>query len=62
MTLRITQYDGFIIRLIFAGCPTTPVRGSQQTENGSGIAATVEEAIASLTTEMVSATESGLLA
>ncbi|XP_032456488.1 phosphatidylinositol 4-phosphate 5-kinase type-1 alpha isoform X14 [Nasonia vitripennis] len=34
------------------GCPTTPVRGSQRAENGSRIAASVEEALASLTTEM----------
>lgn len=38
----------------FPGCPTTPVRGSQRAENGSRIAASVEEALASLTTEMVS--------
>ncbi|XP_076658701.1 phosphatidylinositol 4-phosphate 5-kinase 59B isoform X4 [Halictus rubicundus] len=35
-----------------AGCPTTPIRGSQRQEDGGKIAATVEEALASLTTEM----------
>lgn len=35
-----------------AGCPTTPIRGSQRQEDGGRIAATVEEALASLTTEM----------
>ncbi|XP_046816583.1 phosphatidylinositol 4-phosphate 5-kinase type-1 beta isoform X2 [Vespa crabro] len=34
------------------GCPTTPIRGSQRSEDGGRIAATVEEALASLTTEM----------
>ncbi|CAK9830926.1 Phosphatidylinositol 4-phosphate 5-kinase type-1 alpha [Anthophora retusa] len=35
-----------------AGCPTTPIRGSQRQDDGGRIAATVEEALASLTTEM----------
>ncbi|XP_012238731.1 phosphatidylinositol 4-phosphate 5-kinase type-1 alpha isoform X9 [Bombus impatiens] len=35
-----------------AGCPTTPIRGSQRHDDGGRIAATVEEALASLTTEM----------
>lgn len=35
-----------------AGCPTTPIRGNQRQDNGGSIAATVEEALASLTTEM----------
>ncbi|CAL7946172.1 unnamed protein product [Xylocopa violacea] len=35
-----------------AGCPTTPIRGSQRQEDGGRVAATVEEALASLTTEM----------
>ncbi|XP_017890771.1 phosphatidylinositol 4-phosphate 5-kinase type-1 alpha isoform X15 [Ceratina calcarata] len=35
-----------------AGCPTTPIRGNQRHDNGGSIAATVEEALASLTTEM----------
>ncbi|XP_043503767.1 phosphatidylinositol 4-phosphate 5-kinase type-1 beta-like isoform X3 [Polistes fuscatus] len=34
------------------GCPTTPIRGSHRSEDGGRIAATVEEALASLTTEM----------
>ncbi|XP_076631675.1 phosphatidylinositol 4-phosphate 5-kinase 59B isoform X11 [Colletes latitarsis] len=35
-----------------AGCPTTPIRGSQRQDDGGRTAATVEEALASLTTEM----------
>ncbi|XP_060821918.1 phosphatidylinositol 4-phosphate 5-kinase type-1 alpha-like isoform X12 [Bombus pascuorum] len=35
-----------------AGCPTTPIRGSQRHDDGGRIVATVEEALASLTTEM----------
>ncbi|XP_071861714.1 phosphatidylinositol 4-phosphate 5-kinase 59B isoform X13 [Bombus fervidus] len=35
-----------------AGCPTTPIRGNQRHDDGGRIAATVEEALASLTTEM----------
>ncbi|XP_053993926.1 phosphatidylinositol 4-phosphate 5-kinase type-1 alpha-like isoform X12 [Hylaeus volcanicus] len=35
-----------------AGCPTTPIRGSQRHDDGGRTAATVEEALASLTTEM----------
>ncbi|XP_076669573.1 phosphatidylinositol 4-phosphate 5-kinase 59B isoform X12 [Andrena cerasifolii] len=35
-----------------AGCPTTPIRGSQRQDDGGRVAATVEEALASLTTEM----------
>ncbi|XP_017761169.1 PREDICTED: mucin-5AC-like isoform X2 [Eufriesea mexicana] len=35
-----------------AGCPTTPIRGSHRQDDGGRIAATVEEALASLTTEM----------
>ncbi|XP_012269984.1 phosphatidylinositol 4-phosphate 5-kinase type-1 alpha isoform X8 [Orussus abietinus] len=34
------------------GCPTTPIRSGQREDEGSRIAATVEEALASLTTEM----------
>ncbi|XP_011632227.1 phosphatidylinositol 4-phosphate 5-kinase type-1 alpha isoform X11 [Pogonomyrmex barbatus] len=34
------------------GCPTTPIKGNQRQDNGGRIAATVEEALASLTTEM----------
>ncbi|XP_033209418.1 phosphatidylinositol 4-phosphate 5-kinase type-1 alpha-like isoform X12 [Belonocnema kinseyi] len=35
------------------GCPTTPIRGSQRSGNNSGrVTATMEEALASLTTEM----------
>ncbi|XP_034946770.1 phosphatidylinositol 4-phosphate 5-kinase type-1 alpha isoform X2 [Chelonus insularis] len=34
------------------GCPTTPTKGSDKKENSNRIAATVEEALASLTTEM----------
>ncbi|KAK1127478.1 hypothetical protein K0M31_004014 [Melipona bicolor] len=37
-----------------AGCPTTPIRGSQRQDDGGRIITTVEEALASLTTEMVS--------
>ncbi|XP_033209414.1 phosphatidylinositol 4-phosphate 5-kinase type-1 alpha-like isoform X8 [Belonocnema kinseyi] len=37
------------------GCPTTPIRGSQRSGNNSGrVTATMEEALASLTTEMSS--------
>ncbi|KYN29519.1 hypothetical protein ALC57_01069, partial [Trachymyrmex cornetzi] len=36
------------------GCPTTPIKGNQRQDDGGRIAATVEEALASLTTEMVS--------
>ncbi|XP_012269979.1 phosphatidylinositol 4-phosphate 5-kinase type-1 alpha isoform X3 [Orussus abietinus] len=36
------------------GCPTTPIRSGQREDEGSRIAATVEEALASLTTEMES--------
>ncbi|KAK9296075.1 hypothetical protein QLX08_009805 [Tetragonisca angustula] len=35
-----------------AGCPTTPIRGSQRQDDGGRIVTTVEEALASLTTEM----------
>ncbi|KAK1127477.1 hypothetical protein K0M31_004014 [Melipona bicolor] len=35
-----------------AGCPTTPIRGSQRQDDGGRIITTVEEALASLTTEM----------
>ncbi|EFN84793.1 Phosphatidylinositol-4-phosphate 5-kinase type-1 alpha [Harpegnathos saltator] len=35
------------------GCPTTPIKGNQRQDDGGRIAATVEEALASLTTEMV---------
>lgn len=35
------------------GCPTTPIKNNQHSDCGK-IAATVEEALASLTTEMVS--------
>ncbi|XP_076178266.1 phosphatidylinositol 4-phosphate 5-kinase 59B isoform X12 [Ptiloglossa arizonensis] len=35
-----------------AGCPTTPIRGSQRQDDGGRTTATVEEALASLTTEM----------
>ncbi|XP_020286572.1 phosphatidylinositol 4-phosphate 5-kinase type-1 alpha-like isoform X4 [Pseudomyrmex gracilis] len=34
------------------GCPTTPIKGAQRQDDGGRIAATVEEALASLTTEM----------
>ncbi|XP_071554058.1 phosphatidylinositol 4-phosphate 5-kinase type-1 sktl isoform X7 [Temnothorax nylanderi] len=34
------------------GCPTTPIKGNQRQDDGGRIAATVEEALASLTTEM----------
>ncbi|XP_015610207.1 phosphatidylinositol 4-phosphate 5-kinase type-1 alpha isoform X3 [Cephus cinctus] len=34
------------------GCPTTPIRSGKRGEDGGRIAATVEEALASLTTEM----------
>ncbi|XP_023317239.1 phosphatidylinositol 4-phosphate 5-kinase type-1 gamma-like isoform X2 [Trichogramma pretiosum] len=34
------------------GCPTTPIRTDQQTPNGSRIAASVEEALTNLTTEV----------
>lgn len=40
--------------LIILGCPSTPVRGWKKTEDGGRLVATVEEALASLTTEMVS--------
>ncbi|XP_043283767.1 phosphatidylinositol 4-phosphate 5-kinase type-1 alpha-like isoform X13 [Venturia canescens] len=36
------------------GCPSTPIRGNERNEGGGKIAATVEEALASLTTEMIS--------
>lgn len=36
------------------GCPTTPTKGHIQNDIGGRVAATVEEALASLTTEMVS--------
>ncbi|TGZ53590.1 hypothetical protein DBV15_05156 [Temnothorax longispinosus] len=35
------------------GCPTTPIKGNQRQDDGGRIAATVEEALASLTTEMI---------
>ncbi|KAG5327298.1 PI51A kinase, partial [Pseudoatta argentina] len=34
------------------GCPTTPIKGNQRQDDGGRTAATVEEALASLTTEM----------
>ncbi|XP_067211255.1 phosphatidylinositol 4-phosphate 5-kinase type-1 beta isoform X3 [Linepithema humile] len=41
------------------GCPTTPVKGSQRQDDGGRIAATVEEALASLTTEMRRTSQGG---
>ncbi|KAH0955692.1 hypothetical protein HN011_001945 [Eciton burchellii] len=38
------------------GCPTTPIKGSQRQDDGGRMAVTVEEALASLTTEMLRAT------
>uniref|UniRef100_A0A0C9RPZ2 Pip5k1a_1 protein n=1 Tax=Fopius arisanus TaxID=64838 RepID=A0A0C9RPZ2_9HYME len=38
------------------GCPTTPTKGNHRNDVGGRVAATVEEALASLTTEMVSST------
>ncbi|KZC10869.1 PREDICTED: phosphatidylinositol 4-phosphate 5-kinase type-1 gamma-like [Dufourea novaeangliae] len=43
-----------------AGCPTTPIRGSQRHDDGGKIAATVEEALASLTTEMRRTSDSAM--
>ncbi|XP_071653789.1 phosphatidylinositol 4-phosphate 5-kinase type-1 alpha isoform X8 [Temnothorax longispinosus] len=41
------------------GCPTTPIKGNQRQDDGGRIAATVEEALASLTTEMRRTSEGG---
>ncbi|XP_032684819.1 phosphatidylinositol 4-phosphate 5-kinase type-1 alpha isoform X14 [Odontomachus brunneus] len=41
------------------GCPTTPIKGNLQQDDGGRIAATVEEALASLTTEMLITTIGG---
>ncbi|KAL0131343.1 hypothetical protein PUN28_002693 [Cardiocondyla obscurior] len=41
------------------GCPTTPIKGNQRQDDGGRIAATVEEALASLTTEMRRTSQGG---
>ncbi|XP_070165206.1 phosphatidylinositol 4-phosphate 5-kinase type-1 alpha isoform X1 [Polyergus mexicanus] len=41
------------------GCPTTPIKGNQRQDDGGRIAATVEEALASLTTEMRRTSQDG---
>ncbi|XP_028049248.2 phosphatidylinositol 4-phosphate 5-kinase type-1 alpha isoform X14 [Monomorium pharaonis] len=41
------------------GCPTTPIKGNQRQADGGRIAATVEEALASLTTEMRRTSQDG---
>ncbi|XP_025163887.1 phosphatidylinositol 4-phosphate 5-kinase type-1 alpha isoform X7 [Harpegnathos saltator] len=41
------------------GCPTTPIKGNQRQDDGGRIAATVEEALASLTTEMKRSSQDG---
>ncbi|XP_014468108.1 PREDICTED: phosphatidylinositol 4-phosphate 5-kinase type-1 gamma-like isoform X2 [Dinoponera quadriceps] len=42
------------------GCPTTPIKGNQRQDDGGRIAATVEEALASLTTEMADVNDRSL--
>ncbi|KAM0725785.1 Phosphatidylinositol 4-phosphate 5-kinase type-1 sktl [Formica fusca] len=41
------------------GCPTTPIKGNQRQDDSGRIAATVEEALASLTTEMRRTSQDG---